>query len=79
MAIWFHDGSGGTIRSFVMGSPNAWALSGAVDVDENNIADLAWQSPDGTVACWFMQTNGAAAAVGVIGTSAGWNLQGVGK
>ena len=51
----------------------------AADVDGDGNGDLAWQTPDGTAAGWFMNSNGTTRAASFWGNTGSWKLKAAGR
>jgi hypothetical protein len=79
VAIWWHDGPGGTFRGAFAFSTGEWALCGVSDVDADGVSDLLWQTPDTRTGGWFMQTNGVARDASFWWPTGGWKLKAAGR
>ena len=93
LAIWFRDSNTSNIVAVVT-RPNpalpisasnppaymgAWQLCGLVNMDADGTSDLLWQTPDGSTAGWFMQTNGCPRGTCNWGNIGQWKLRAGGR
>ena len=65
-----------TCTTLPLGTPVGWELRAAADLDGDGVTDLLWQTPSGSAACWFMNTNGTARSVHPWGDAGTWRLCG---
>jgi len=78
VAVWRQQ-SGGGFAGQVLASTGAWALTGALDVDGDDVGDLVWQTPDGATAGWFMTTNSTPRDARYWWNTGGWKLKAAGR
>ena len=71
--------SGGGVTAQLICSTVGWTLCAAVDVDNDGVGDLLWQTPDDLVGGWFMNSNSTARTANFWWNTGAWKLKAAGR